>query len=78
MLNNSYFFVTTTNLYIGVILLLRYDCLKVKHMVLITINIDENALKVVDEASKKDNRSRSNFMQFASEKLAKEVLSNDE
>lgn len=31
----------------------------------ITINIDEEALKIIDEAAAKENRSRSNFLQVA-------------
>jgi len=46
-------------------------------MKLISINIDEQTLALIDKASLKVSRSRSNFMQLASEKYAKEVLSNE-
>lgn len=43
----------------------------------ITISVDEQALKRIDEGAKRDGRSRSNFMQFASDERAKEVCSNE-
>ena len=43
----------------------------------ITISVDEEALKRIDEGAKRNNRSRSNFMQTASEQRAKEVLADE-
>jgi len=43
----------------------------------ITLSVDKEALKRIDEGAKINNRSRSNFMQTASDNLAKEVKNNE-
>ena len=39
----------------------------------VTITIDKEALKEIDAAAKRENRSRSNFLQVAAVKRAREV-----
>ena len=43
----------------------------------ITINIDIEALKLIDEAAEKERRSRSNFLEVVGTQKAKQILGVD-